>query len=285
MKPLTFEEMLGKLSGVKRGVQPGTATALCPVPEHGDRTASLSVKVNGDGVILLNCFGGCTFDQIVAALSLKPPQLMGQRARGGASTPRRSAATLHTPPPNASEGNVTAEPLQTPPCTPGQERTASGLTIKQYAEAKKLSLSLLGELGLYEFTLNGKRVVAIPYQDATGTTVAVRFRLSLDGEVKFKWRSGSKTMLYGLWRLSQARERGFVILVEGESDCHTLWAHGFPAVGIPGVDTWKEPWAEELAGIERIYCVIEPDLGGGKLRQRLAASSLRPRMLVVNLNG
>jgi hypothetical protein len=284
MKPLTFDEVLSKLSGVKRGRQPDTATALCPVPEHGDRNASLSVKVGDDGVILLNCFGGCSFERICASLGVRTAQLMGQRG-GGVPHPRERTATVQHPPQNASEANLSPEPLQSPACTPQQDCTASGLTIKQYAEAKKLPLSLLGELGLYEFTLNGKRVVAIPYQDATGTTVAVRFRLSLDGEVKFKWRSGSKTMLYGLWRLSQAREREFVILVEGESDCHTLWAHGFPAVGIPGVDTWKEPWAEELAGIERIYCVIEPDQGGEKLRQRLAASSLRPRMLVVNLNG
>jgi len=284
MKPLTFDQLLGMLSGVKRGRQPGTATALCPVPEHGDTNASLSVRAADDGVVLLHCFAGCKFERICQAIGVEPTQLRGWRV-GGVSSPASQAATLQHPPQNASESSLSPEPLQSPACTPQQDCTASGLTIKQYAEAKKLPLSLLGELGLYEFTLNGKRVVAIPYQDATGTTVAVRFRLSLDGEVKFKWRSGSKTMLYGLWRLSQARERGFVILVEGESDCHTLWANGFPAVGVPGADTWKEQWADELAGIERIYCLIEPDQGGEKLRQRLAASSLRTRLLVVTLDG
>jgi len=284
MNPLTLDEVLAKLSSVRRGRQPGTATALCPVPAHRDTTASLSIKVGDDNVILLKCFGGCTFEQICSALGIRPAQLMGRRG-GGVSRPPKGAASLQHLPENASEANLRQEPLQADDCIPQQDRTASGLTIRQYAEAKKLPLSLLGELGLYEFTLNGKRVVAIPYQDATGTTVAVRFRLSLDGEVKFKWRSGSKTMLYGLWRLSQARERGFVILVEGESDCHTLWANGFPAVGVPGADTWKDAWAEELAGIERIYCLIEPDQGGENLRQRLAASSLRTRMLVVDLHG
>jgi hypothetical protein len=285
MNPLTFDEVLAKLSGAKRGRQPGTATALCPVSQHADRNASLSVKLGDDGAILLHCFGGCSFQEIVTALGITSAQLMGNRARGGSAIPRERDATLQHPMQNASEGNVAAEALHSADCTPQQQRNALGLTIKQYAEAKKLPLSLLGELGLYEITLASGRAVAIPYQDAGGTTVAVRFRLSLDGEVRFKWRSGSKTMLYGLRRLSQARERGFVILVEGESDCHTLWAHGFPAVGVPGADTWKEQWADELAGIERIYCVIEPDQGGGKLRERLAASSLRSRMLVVNLNG
>lgn len=209
---------------------------------------------------------------------------MGQRGGGVPHPPERTATVQH-PPQKASRGSVGAEELHSAGRTPQQQRNSPGLTIKQYAEAKKLPLSLLSELGLYEITLGSGRAVAIPYQDASGTTVAVRFRLSLDGEVKFKWRSGSKTMLYGLWRLAQARERGFIILVEGESDCHTLWAHGFPAVGVPGADTWKEPWADEFTGIERIYCVIEPDRGGQALRQRLAASSLRSRILVVDLNA
>lgn len=285
MKPLSIEEVLGKLSGVKPGKKPGTWTGVCPVHQHGDRQPSLSVKIGDDGVILLNCFGGCTFEEVCSALDAKPAQLMGTRARGGIPYPPKGTATLQHPAQDASEGNVEREPLHSAECTPEQHCNSGGLTIRQYAEAKKLPLSLLGELGLYEITLNGKRAVAIPYQDASGTTAAVRFRLSLDGEVKFKWRSGSKTMPYGLRRLPQAREQGFVILVEGESNCHTLWAHGYPAVGIPGANTWKDQWADELAGIERIFCVLDPDRGGEAVRQSLAASSLRPRTLLVRLNG
>jgi len=283
VRPLTFDDVLSRLSGVRRGRQPGTATALCPVPQHADRKASLSVKAAEDGVVLLKYFGGCSFEQICSALGVKPGQLMGEG--GGASSPSGTRATLQHPAQNGSEGNVEGKPLHSAERTPQQQRNTQGLTIKQYAEAKKLPLDLLGKLGLYEITLGGNRVVAIPYQDTAGATVAVRFRLSLDGEVKFKWRSGSRAMLYGLWRLSQARERGFVILVEGESNCHTLWAHGFPAVGLPGATTFKDSMADDLAGIERIYCLLDPDQAGEALKRRLEASPLRARTLLARLDA
>ena len=31
-----------------------------------------------------------------------------------------------------------------------------------------------------------------------------------------------------------------MVLVEGESDCHTLWHHGVEALGIPGASNFKE---------------------------------------------
>jgi hypothetical protein len=50
----------------------------------------------------------------------------------------------------------------------------------------------------------------------------VRFRIALNGD-RFRWKSGTKPCLYGVSRLSDARRKGQVVLVEGESDCHTLW--------------------------------------------------------------
>jgi hypothetical protein len=63
-----------------------------------------------------------------------------------------------------------------------------------------------------------------------------------------------------------------VVLVEGESDAQTLWHHGIPALGIPGVDTWKPQWADHLEGVERVYAVVEPDGGGTTLKRKLSAT-------------
>jgi len=82
VRPLTFDGVLGRLSGAKPGRRPGTATAFCPVPQHADRNASLSVKATDTGVILLKCFGGCTFEEIWSALGIGPTQLMGRRVSG-----------------------------------------------------------------------------------------------------------------------------------------------------------------------------------------------------------
>ena len=53
------------------------------------------------------------------------------------------------------------------------------------------------------------------------------------------------------------------MLVEGESDGHTLWFHGIPALGVPGASHWREERdATCFDGIETIFVVVEPDRGG-----------------------
>ncbi len=51
---------------------------------------------------------------------------------------------------------------------------------------------------------------------------------------------------------------GWLLLVEGESDCWTLWAHNLPALGIPGKSVWQHDWADYLAGLD-VYLWQEPD--------------------------
>jgi hypothetical protein len=49
----------------------GNYSCRCPGPLHrgGDRNPSLSVKDGRDGKVLLHCFAGCAYDDIVAALA------------------------------------------------------------------------------------------------------------------------------------------------------------------------------------------------------------------------
>src|SRR5215212_10440721 len=115
--------------------------------------------------------------------------------------------------------------------------------------------------------------------------VAVRFRVALDGSEKFRWRSGDKPRPYGLSLLEDARKAGYVILVEGESDCHTLWFHEIPALGIPGANNWRDRWATYLDGIEKVYAVIEPDQGGDTLREKLTGcEAIRERLHFLELD-
>ena len=51
--------------------------ACCP--RHDDKQASLSISTGANGKVLLKCFAGCSFDAIVAALGLKPSDLMGDK--------------------------------------------------------------------------------------------------------------------------------------------------------------------------------------------------------------
>jgi hypothetical protein len=150
---------------------------------------------------------------------------------------------------------------------------------------KKLPEGFLRGLGLKEITYSEKPAIRIPYPDEKGQEVAVRFRVSLDGSEKFRWRSGDKPRPYGLRLLEEARKAGYVVLVEGESDCHTLWCHEIPALGIPGASNWRDEWATYLDGIEKVYVVIEPDQGGDTLREKLSScEAIRERLYLVELS-
>src|SRR5215204_447848 len=93
-----------------------------------------------------------------------------------------------------------------------------------------------------------------------------------------------KARPYGLRLLEEARKAGYVVLVEGESDCHTLWCHEIPALGIPGASNWRDEWATYLDGIEKVYVVIEPDQGGDTLREKLiSCAPIRERLHLLKL--
>lgn len=268
--------------------------ACCPA--HDDHNPSLAITVAPDEKILLNCrSGGCTPETIVKKMGFEVKDLFPPRGGEGASHTRKASATLQ--PHRAKAENTRAEGLHEgvqPDCNlqPQEgERDApnAGCALAAYAEAKRLPIGFLKMQGLSEFTYQGAPAVRIPYREASGVERSVQFRIALDktaaGDDRFRWKSGSKAINYGLWRLPAERERGDVItIVEGASDCHTLWFHGFAAIGIPGADTWRdERDAPALDGFNTIYLVIEPDRGGEAVRKWLATSRIRDRVRLVDL--
>ena len=138
---------------------------------------------------------------------------------------------------------------------------SEAVSLDAYANMKRLPMSLLCELGLSERKLGGRTAIRIPYFDQHGQEVAVRYRIALAGRDKFHWATGSHVLPYGLSRLSDAKEREYIILVEGETDAQTLWHYDLPALGIPGASTWKPEWATYLPGMT-VYLWREPDEGG-----------------------
>jgi hypothetical protein len=136
------------------------------------------------------------------------------------------------------------------------ERPELGVTLEALAELKRLHVDELRRLGCLERRQAGSPAVAIPYLDPGGATLALRYRTALrksaDGaDGRFRWRRGDKAShLYGLDHLELARSAGWVLIVEGESDCWTAWHYGMPAVGVPGKGNWKPPMASYLTGLE-----------------------------------
>src|SRR5215469_12004398 len=105
-----------------------------------------------------------------------------------------------------------------------------------------------------------------------------------------RWSKGKgKIVPYGLERLSDARKAGYLVLVEGESDCWTLWYQGFPALGLPGAEVVGVLEESALAGIDRLYIVQEPAAAGATfvkgLTNRLKGWRWQGKAFVVHLPG
>ena len=242
----TPSPFLGRiLSRLDRGGSPdarwpdprGEYWGLCPF--HADRhVGSFSVSDRG-----FSCFScGAQGDLATLAAHL---------GSGG-------DASMHA----FREGTSPPSPPPSPP-----------LTLERYAEAKRLPVDWLYGQGLETAHRGRRTVLRIPYFDAQGKKVAIRFRHSLDGSGpnRFSWRTGDKSLPYGLWRLAEARAAGYLLLVEGESDAQTLWHYGLPALGIPGATTWSPEWAPALEGLT-LYAWQEPDAGGAGFVKSLGAS-------------
>ncbi len=152
-----------------------------------------------------------------------------------------------------------------------------GLTLEDYAAYKQLPVAFLRQLGLSTVmwhSRNGDQPeIHMPYRDEHGKTIRVRRRLALRKTLsgpdnRFRWAKGNAMALYGLWRLAEIRREGWVVLVEGESDCHTLWFYGVPALGIPGAQNYRAEWTAALSGLD-LYVWREPDEGGDKMVEKL----------------
>jgi hypothetical protein len=215
---------------------PTDTDVLCPV--HGDHNPSLGadLRENGRGPkIVLNCRSqGCEYQEILDAVGLKSGDLYYRAESNG---------------------------------------KPAGCTVAQYASAKGLPEEFLRSdaVACEDTEWWGVPAVEIPYADEEGEYVLSRYRISLAGEKKVVSKKGDPVMPYGLNRLDDAREAGYALLVEGESDCHSAWHHGLPAIGTPGANTWKPEWSPYLDGIPRILVIVEPDGGGRELWEKVVA--------------
>jgi predicted P-loop ATPase len=175
------------------------------------------------------------------------------------------------------------------------EETPTGLTLEEYAAAKRFDVEWLKERGvttLAEYGPDRLPAVRTTYFRVFGNnkTASVRFRVNLTGDKKKRhfWRKGEgkgKTVcLYGCWNAPHLPAIGYVILVEGESDTQTLWLHGFPALGLPGASNWNEDRDAELFdGVAIIYVVIEDDKGGEEVMRWLSKSRIAPRVRLIEM--
>jgi hypothetical protein len=160
------------------------------------------------------------------------------------------------------------------------------VTVEKLAAHKGLPAEFLRSLGLHDLP-DG---VGIPYHDAGGRAVAVKRRTALVARAGSYWPDGVRPMAYGELFLDEGKAAGYRVLVEGESDVWALRYHGFPALGLPGVDTVRKTLAlGHVAGVPRLYVCQEPDAGGAlfvpNVANRLAELGWHGELLVVRPEG
>lgn len=73
-----------------------------------------------------------------------------------------------------------------------------------------------------------------------------------------------------------------VLLAEGEGDTLTLHQLGYPAIGVPGVQTFKEGWLDLLEDAKRIYIMYDNDKAG-KAGAEKVAGKIGSRARVVEI--
>lgn len=171
----------------------------------------------------------------------------------------------------------------------GDDDNTAGLTLDEYAAAKRLPRDWLETIGVRETPAYGPHktpAIRTEYRRPDGGQSSVRFRVNLNGDKHKRhfWRKGDKACLYGGHWADQLPAAGYAVIVEGESDTQTLWLNGFVALGLPGANTWNEQRDAPLFdGVAVVYVVIEPDTGGAATLKWLTGSRIAPRARLIRL--
>lgn len=86
-KKIAFSELIQQIES-RTGFtakQAGTGVVL-RCPSHNDKNPSLSISESNDGKILLNCFAGCSFEEICTALDLEATSFFSNEYNSSAPT-------------------------------------------------------------------------------------------------------------------------------------------------------------------------------------------------------
>jgi hypothetical protein len=163
---------------------------------------------------------------------------------------------------------MTAPPLLPQDLNGNGDKTANGhratpFNVAALADARRLRPDFLHGLGLQDDIPRG--TVKIPYFDVTGQLIAYKRRTAHAARDGSWWPKGLPLAAYGGERIGDANKSGFLVIVEGESDCWALWHHGVPALGLAGANTARHTLEREhVEAVDTIYVQVEPDQGGQK---------------------
>ena len=244
---------------------------LAQCPAHEDRNPSLSITEEKDRVLLM-CFAGCDFGEIMEALGLELKDAFEQSTEPKKTAKKRAKPKAELP----SEEQL--EKWQA--LLLGDD----GL-LEQLAAERAWGREALRKLGIGRIA-GDTLTLSIPNRSESGELIGlIKYRPNPPaGEFassKVQAAPGSKREL--LPHPSMLEGSGPIFLLEGEADAITACSLGLDGIGIPGAKSWRREWAEQLAGRE---IVIAPDCDepGEKLAKKATADLLAEGCSVKILN-
>jgi len=133
--------------------------------------------------------------------------------------------------------------------------------LSYISEKKNIPTSYLESLDIVSC---GNELI-IPYR--YGNQKYARSRIRNCKNKSFRWENEkSEIVPYGIWK----EQKDYCIIVEGESDCWTLWSCGFNAIGIPGSTMYKKLSLEHIKQFNALYIYEENDNAGIKFYKNLS---------------
>ena len=152
-------------------------------------------------------------------------------------------------------------------------------TLEDYAKEKSFDIKYLKEILKIEDAEDGKSI-RIPYSDENLNYIGARRRNSPDSDVRFWWEKGTKVNLYGIWGL-KGYDKDYVILVEGESDCHALWQNDIQAIGVPGAKHFKKEYSQYFTDFKKIYIHSEEDRGSENFIEKVCKALPYEKLYII----
>jgi AAA domain len=153
------------------------------------------------------------------------------------------------------------------------------VTIGDLADRFGLPVEFFRFIGVREV----QGAVLVPYRDEQGGELfAKRWVRSAGADKCGRMPRGQKVTPYGLDRLAalRAEDRPTITLTDSETDAWCLWARGFPALAVPGVQAIGTIMPEHVRGIRCIYLCQRADEAGVKF-----AAAVTERLRVVGYEG
>lgn len=248
--PSHLRTVLDSVKGVRRN---GAGyMAICPA--HDDHNPSLSIKVGDTGKVVLRCFAGCTFEQVLSACGLTSDDLCDTRQLSTArNAPDRPTLSRKSQSPGTGANAPTA--------------------VYVYEDYDGLPLYRVGR---WNKPGGGKRFQMERYDGSGGW-------LPKAGDVR--------RVLYRLPEVARAIEEGRrIYVVEGEKNADDLARLGLTATTNPnGAGKWKtygDGYTEALRGAD-VVILYDNDNPGRRHRDEVARclSGVARSVRVVDLPG